>query len=195
MKSTSTPPRLAEGILRLLLAPHDRESVSGDLLEEYRESIHPSRGKLRADAWYIAQLSGFFWRSNAVPALLLLMSTLGRTALDWLAPTTNFDVRATVSTLGSMAILTIAGILAGWRSRSPWAGTLAGAMVPLVVAPFVIGGISLLLLFNHDAQAMAAIRVSGGLDEAFTFPLMLVIPGVTLGTLGGLLSYGARRIS
>src|SRR5688500_10263372 len=39
--SDARPPRWAEAILRLLLKPEDRESVSGDLLEEYRETIVP----------------------------------------------------------------------------------------------------------------------------------------------------------
>ena len=38
MKSKEpTPPRWAEALLRSLVRPSDRESISGDLLEEYRE--------------------------------------------------------------------------------------------------------------------------------------------------------------
>ena len=43
-RSTTLPPRWAESLLRMLLSPEDRDSVSGDLLEEYRESM-------RACAW------------------------------------------------------------------------------------------------------------------------------------------------
>ncbi len=36
-----SPPRWAEAILRSLLRPADRESISGDLLEEYRVARRP----------------------------------------------------------------------------------------------------------------------------------------------------------
>jgi hypothetical protein len=38
-RPTTRPPQWAERLLRLLLKPEDRDSVSGDLLEEYRDSI------------------------------------------------------------------------------------------------------------------------------------------------------------
>ena len=62
--NTATPPRWADVVLRLLLAPRDRQTVSGDLLEEYRETIHPARGRRRADLWYVSQVVGFAWRAN-----------------------------------------------------------------------------------------------------------------------------------
>ena len=43
------PPRTADAVLRMILAPQDFQTVSGDLLEEYRERILPARGKYRAD--------------------------------------------------------------------------------------------------------------------------------------------------
>ena len=47
-----TPPRWAEALLRAALGAKDQESVVGDLAEEYRESLLPERGRLRADLWY-----------------------------------------------------------------------------------------------------------------------------------------------
>ena len=44
-RSSTRPPEWAEALLRLLLKPEDRESVSGDLLEEYRQSVVPERGR------------------------------------------------------------------------------------------------------------------------------------------------------
>ena len=35
-RPTTLPPRWAESLLRMMLAPKDRDSVSGDLLEEFR---------------------------------------------------------------------------------------------------------------------------------------------------------------
>lgn len=62
MKSVEpTPPRWAEGLLRSLLRPSDRESISGDLLEEYRVAKHPALGKLRANAWYVKHVLSVLW--------------------------------------------------------------------------------------------------------------------------------------
>ena len=47
--STTLPPRWAESLLRMLLPPANRDSVSGDLLEEYRESIVPALGGKAGD--------------------------------------------------------------------------------------------------------------------------------------------------
>ncbi|HEX4346757.1 MAG TPA: hypothetical protein VHZ73_04255 [Vicinamibacterales bacterium] len=56
------PPRWAEAVLRSCLAPQDRDAVSGDLLEEYREVVRPLRGRVRADAWYLGRAGGVFAR-------------------------------------------------------------------------------------------------------------------------------------
>lgn len=63
MKSIEpSPPRWAEALLRSLLRPTDRESISGDLLEEYRAAKHPALGTLRANAWYIKHVLSVLWR-------------------------------------------------------------------------------------------------------------------------------------
>ena len=49
----------ADFVLRLLLSRRNRDAVSGDLLEAYREDILPSRGPLRARLWYWRQVFGF----------------------------------------------------------------------------------------------------------------------------------------
>ena len=128
------PPRWAEFVLRLHLAPRYRQTVSGDLLEEYRERIHPERGQRRADLWYIGQVAGFTWRENRAWACLLGGAFVARTALDWLAPTTDFHARSTVSTMMSAAIFVSAGFVAAWRSASLRAGALAGVATALIGA-------------------------------------------------------------
>ena len=50
------PPRWAEWLLQIVLPRRDRETVSGDLLEEFREVVVPTRGRLRARAWYVRQV-------------------------------------------------------------------------------------------------------------------------------------------
>ena len=49
----------ADVLLRLLLPARDRDTISGDLLEEYREDILPAKGPFRARLWYARQVLGF----------------------------------------------------------------------------------------------------------------------------------------
>ena len=76
--STTLPPRWAESLLRILLPPEDRDSVSGDLLEEYRESIVPALGG-KADGWYVRQVAGTSRNilRSALKALVLPRIRLG----------------------------------------------------------------------------------------------------------------------
>ena len=191
---TPTPPDWAEALLRLFLSPDDFDSVSGDLLEEYRDSIRPVRGESAADAWYVIQVLGFVWRGTRIWAVLFGAAFLTRTGLDWLAPPVDFHTRATVSTFLGVGLLLSAGLWASMRSGSFFAGTLAGvAATALAAVISVLGAIGLLTIW-HDAGTMAAIRASGGLGEVFELPLMMIVPGVVLGTLGGVAGATIRRL-
>jgi hypothetical protein len=193
--NAAMPPRWADVLLRILLAPQDRQTVSGDLLEEYRERIVPARGRRRADLWYISQVAGFVWRDNRTCAGLLGGAFAARTALDWLVPTADFHVRSTVSTVLSAAILVCAGFLAARRSSSLRAGAVAGVASVLIGATISMTGAALLLAIWHDAATFAAIEGSGGLGEVFTLPVLLVVPGVVLSTFGGLIGVTTRRLT
>ena len=83
------PPRGAEAVLRLLLRRDDVESVSGDLLEEYRESVYPSRERWRADVWYVRQMIGFVARMPLMWGLVFAVCMAGRDLLDTFAPPVN----------------------------------------------------------------------------------------------------------
>jgi hypothetical protein len=54
-----SPPRWLERILLLFVPERDRETISGDLLEEYREGRLPQLGSLRANLWYLRQCASF----------------------------------------------------------------------------------------------------------------------------------------
>jgi len=54
-----SPPGWLEKLLILCLSPRDRETISGDLLEGYREEQVPYRGSLRANLWYARQSISF----------------------------------------------------------------------------------------------------------------------------------------
>ena len=191
----ATPPRWAEATLRLLLKPEDCESVSGALIEDYRESILPARGSQRADAWYVRQVAGFVWRSTWMWAALFSGAFLVRTLYDWLVPTTDFAVRSTASTWSGVSTLLVVGFWAAWRSRSFAAGPLAAVITSQIAALMSVTGSAILLAVWHDPQTMSAIAGSGGLGEVFVLPFMMIIPAVIVGSVGGAAGSLARRLA
>jgi len=54
--TSNRPPRWAESLLIHMLKPRDRESIPGDLFEEYREDRVPALGRARANLWYCRQV-------------------------------------------------------------------------------------------------------------------------------------------
>ncbi|HVT61252.1 MAG TPA: permease prefix domain 2-containing transporter [Thermoanaerobaculia bacterium] len=194
MSVSATPPGWAEVLLRAVLTPGDFDSVSGDLLEQYRESVHPARGGRRADIWYVTQVLGFVWRNARLWATLLAVAVIARTAMDWLVPPVDFHARANVSTLLGVGILLLAGFWAASRSGSFAAGPVVGVATAAIAAPIEVLGAVTLLAGWHDPMTMAAIRGSGGLEEVLTLPLVMVVPGIVLGTIGGLLGAAVKRL-
>ena len=100
-----TPPRWAEWLLRLTLKRGDRESVSGDLLEEYRDTVVPAPGQSAADVWYLRQVAGFLWRATWVWAVLFSGAFVIRQAVDFFIPTHEFYVRSLWTTYTAIALL------------------------------------------------------------------------------------------
>jgi hypothetical protein len=194
MTVDAMPPGWAEALLRPFLEPGDFESVSGDLLEQYRESVRPARGRRRADLWYVTQALGFVWRNARPWAALFAVAFLARTALDWLAPPADFHVRANVSTLVGAGIVLLAGFLAASRSGSYAAGPVIGVATAAIAVPIEVMGAVTLLAGWHDPMTMAAIRGSGGLGEVLTLPFLMVLPCIVLGTIGGMLGAAVKRL-
>ncbi len=193
MISDAKPPDWAEDLLRFFLPAHDFESVSGDLLEEYRETIHAA-GSARANFRYLRQVLGFAWRSLRMWAALFAAAFLFRTAIDWMVPTADFHARSTVSTIVGAAILFLAGFAAGSRSGSRLAGGVTGMSAAAIAAGIEWVGVGILLAIRHDENTLAAIRGSGGLEEVFTLPIAMVLPGFLLGSVGGALGAAAGRM-
>ena len=61
-----SPPRWAEALMGVLVPRENKESITGDLLEEYRRAVVPSRGRVRADLWYGVQVARALWALTAV---------------------------------------------------------------------------------------------------------------------------------
>jgi len=187
-----SPPRIAEALLRLTLPPHERDTVSGDLLEEYRECVYPERGRVRANLWYVGQILGFLHWDTRLSAALLGAATIARTALDWRVPTVDFHTRASVSTAIAAGLLCSAGFSASWRSQSPWTGAFAGVVSSATAAGVSVAGTIVLFIRYRDPVTLAAIQRSGGLPEALTLPVLLILPGLCLAGVGGIAGWLVR---
>ena len=139
------PPEVAHAILRALLPADARESVSGDLLEEYRDSRVPAAGELRADLWYWRQVGGIWLRDYwwiVVPAVLLLVvgdifntfrAPSGASYLDGLPKI----VPAAISPLGVMFLLALASAYGNWRTQRWGGGFVAALGVSVIVWLFM----------------------------------------------------------
>jgi len=106
--SNARPPQWAEALLRLLLTPKDRESVSGDLLEEYRDTIVPARGPA-ADRWYVWQVGSFLLRTSWGWGAVLGAALVIRYLFDTLVPVTDYRMRATTLTYTIIGAFLLAG--------------------------------------------------------------------------------------
>jgi hypothetical protein len=195
MAETTRPPEWAQALLRLSLKATDREDVSGDLLEEYRASIVPSRGEAAADAWYVAQVAGFLWRATWLWALMFSALFVVRTAYDWRVPTTDFATRSAVSSWSGLAVLFIAAMWTAWRSRSFTAGLLIAMITSQIAAVMSVVGAAILLAVWHDAETQSAIAGSGGLAEVFTLPFVMIIPALIVGGVGSAAGSVGRKVS
>ena len=131
-------------------------------------------------------------RSDFVWGALFGGAFLVRTALDWLVPTQDFSVRSAISTYVGIALLLVTGFWSAWRSGSLTSGTFSAVVAAAIGAIVSIVGAGAMLALFHDPQTLAAIEGSGGLGEVFTLPIMMVIPALILGTLGGALGAAAN---
>ena len=194
MIMTANPPRWAEALLRTFLKPGDFESISGDLLEQYSDSVYPTRGRRRSDLWYVGQVFSFVSPGARLFAVPFSTQFLARTALDWFQPPVDFHTRSMVSTALAVATLVAAGFWAAWRSESIAAGALAGVLTAGLASITSIAGAAAMLAIWHDPQTMAAIRGGGGFEEVVTLPIMMVLPGAVLGACGAIASSALRRL-
>ena len=126
-------------------------------------------------------------------AILFSAQYLLRTILDWFMPALDFHTRALVSTVLGVVTLLAAGFWASWRSDSIAVGAVSGVVTASLGAMISITGAAILLAVWHDQQIMAAIRGSGGLEEVFSLPVLMILPGVVLGSVGGAACIAIRK--
>jgi hypothetical protein len=187
--TTITPPRWAEAVLGVLVPREQQESVTGDLLEEYRDSKVPVIGVRAANRWYVAQVAGTAWRLAAFSCVTAAVLHAWREGVDELVPVASYVTRSTILTYGMMAIYISAGFWVGWRIGRVAAGTLIAMLASLIgwSGAWVV------------AASLALMRVPnrlypGGVEEMFFLPLMILPVVVVLGTFGAVIGTAARRI-
>jgi hypothetical protein len=141
-----TPPRWAERLLDVFLEPRDRETIAGDLLEEYREVVLPTRGRFRAQLWYVRQVLSLVHGVK-------LGAALGAAAGAWnlistrLEPLADDTLLALLAFYGPMfAVYAVAGFSAYRRTGRLLRAVLTGATVAFVT--FLIFFVAILLRVN-----------------------------------------------
>jgi len=194
-QSDARPPRWAEAILRMLLRPHDRETVSGDLLEEYRDTIVPTRGRA-ADLWYIRQVAWYLLRASWMWGTLMGAALVIRYLLDTLVPPADYKIRATVLSWTLLGVCVLAGFVTTWRTRSMRAGVLASSTAATLGALVSIVGTAMMLAVWHDPATLVEWQRSGGVEEALIdVPLKVVAFGIAMGIAGAALGKGTSRVT
>ncbi len=185
--SHRVPPRWAESVLTLLLPSGDRESIPGDLLEEYRESIVPALAG-GADGWYVRQVAGYLarrvWPWSALVGIILV----ARYLFDSLSP-----VRYTAGVIhprSAIMTYTLMGtfaLCAGWHTWQ--SGHLRSGLLMATAAAGLGGALSAVgtlvcLAIWHDPGTLRAVQGSGGLGEVFWGVPLLVPIGMVTGAVG-----------
>jgi ABC-type dipeptide/oligopeptide/nickel transport system permease component len=115
----------------------DSSPIIGDLVEEYREVVLPSRGRVRAALWFARQLASLVrsWMWGALLGFALGAENLVATALWPLAPDTPLLMLTLVSiVLGS---LTLIGAAAARQRQRVWDGVVGGAIAALIAVTLV----------------------------------------------------------
>jgi hypothetical protein len=182
----------------LILTPEDRDSVSGDLLEEYRESIVPALGA-GADRWYVRQVMRYVLGATWAWAVVVGAICLWRYLLDTLVPIHYtpgvIALRSVVMSWALIATFSACGAWHAWRTRHLRAGVLLTLIAATIGGYLGMAGTLVCLAISHGPETMAAIEGSGGLFEGFPgVPLLLMIIAFITGTAGALAGRTAAAI-
>jgi hypothetical protein len=187
------PPRWAEALFRALLTERDREPVSGDLLEQYRDSVQPTRGPRAVDRWYLRQVVGYAWQQHRLVAgLLLLACYLGTWTPLFVVPRDPFayapGVMLALLAATSLALPALVVFAAGFRVARQ-----SGSIASSALAGLIPCALASLAFFPVVALAMMFIPAGGGVAAAWRSFVLLgtavfsaTLVGGMVGALGGL---------
>jgi len=200
----AVPPRWAAAVLRLLVAARDRETIAGDLVEQYREEILPRLGRAGARRWYGRQVLSLVSSARLGLALGVVLA-LGAAAGDVLLPLANggaggSDEPAPIGVV-LLCLWGAAGYLAWQKTGRLAAAAKAGAIVALLsmamtmLAFFLIDNLFLdlvsrqpekiwLLRHSQSQDMRATLNAAHARGLLFVLPL-LTAAGAVCGAAGG----------
>jgi hypothetical protein len=120
MTRTNDPPRWAEALLFRFLQIKDRETIAGDLLEEYRDGIVAGTGRFKADSKYIRQVFSILYtellRGTTARRVLQGTCVLSIAAMTWFGFVSPAPATAPIAVLFvAQSLATIAIVAQGRR--------------------------------------------------------------------------------
>ncbi len=183
------PPRWADALLRLSLRPSDRDSTSGDLLEEYREARHPSLGTVRANLWYVTQVASVVWRLARPSALALMALTIASLAVSGLVSNPYVWYGSLAPAPGLSLVHTLIYLWAGHhaftRTRLVGSGSVAAGLTSLF---------GFIVLFTGAAVGSPGLLLAP-FDQPFIFVILalLLLMALSYGALAGALGAAIGR--
>jgi hypothetical protein len=139
------------------------------------------------------------WRIGIFCGLLVGAQLVVRLLLDTFAPPapTGYGPRSTMTTLLAVATFLVTGFAAGYRTRRVGSGALAAVIASAV--GHAIGILVTLVLFftviRHDLTMIRTFEMTGGFDETFFLPVMLLPIVAGLGLVGGSIGIGLGSVS
>ena len=194
-----SPPRWAEDLLRAVLDPRDRDTVTGDLLEEYREVAFPTLGPRGAARWYLRQVwslmpittTSLVVRTTLLWAAAFVAVMIARMIVDVLAPEDIVEFflaqsRDDFSQLDYprrwLPVLAVAAIFtsAGFHVARETVRIRIGVLVAIAVATVGFFATTLIVLISR----LASIEISGGLYAAFALDAQTPRLELFVGLLG-----------
>ena len=202
----------ADSALRFLVRRRDREAIIGDLLEEYREEVLPTKGRLSARLWYARQVLSFM--SPVAWGLSIGLAAGTLQLLDTAIAPLREDT--------SVVMLVIAGaLMLFWIMTSAVAKRPSGSFRDAVIAGVLVGTATMAvihisaivrvnvfldqiraredwvnLLSRFHASGYQSLRVYANYEYLRQSPLLLalgVVAGGFCGTVSGVISGIARK--
>jgi hypothetical protein len=193
-RAGNDPPPWAHSLLPWLVRADRADNIDGDLLEEYREAILPTRGRRRADVWYVRQIAVFLWRLSWIFAVVVALQELTRMLADTVVPPQSYQLRASVSTWSAISAYLFAGVHASWRTHRAGTGAIVALAAHVIGQAIAIAGTVALYfaLISRDDTALRLFRATGDWGEVFGLPIVLAPVACVLGLAGGALGAHLR---
>jgi hypothetical protein len=177
---SENPPRWLQRALLSFLNARDRETISGDLLEEFRDEKLPHLGVLRANIWYLRQLISFasirISGGPVVQQVLILICLFAVAAGIWLGTMEHIlkhDGYLARSVIG--ACITIQGLATLFYLSVHGRSMFRGLVIAGAVAIMSLGGAAILKISRaqHFEGFVALIGLTLLLQGALTLVTLL----------------------